>query len=48
MNKIENIFIIVLAVIMFAGCHRPENGEMSWIEEETYAGGKLGTTFNNS
>ncbi len=48
MNKIETILIIVLVAITLAGCHRPENGEMSWIEEETYAGGKLGTTFNSS
>ena len=33
---------------VFAGCNRPENTELSWIEEETYAGGKLGTTFNSS
>ena len=48
MEKITNSLILFLAVIMFVGCHKPENGEMSWIEEETYAGGKLGTTFNTS
>ena len=40
MNKITTTIIIVLGLFLFAGCHKPENGEMSWIEEETYAGGK--------
>ena len=44
----KKTLIIILAAALLAACHKPDNSEMSWIEEETYAGGKLGTTFNSS
>ena len=36
------------AAIILDGCHREIETDLSWLEEETYAGGKLGTTFNSS
>ena len=46
--KIMSLFLAGLLVLN--GCHKePEPEEpLSWLEEETYAGGKLGTTFNRS
>ena len=43
--------LILASLLLLNGCHKdePEPDEpLAWIEEETYAGGKLGTTFNAS
>ena len=40
---------MLVALLVMNGCHKdPEPEPLSWLEEETYAGGKLGTTFNAS
>ena len=45
-----SIFLLSAAMI-FGGCKKKEEmveEQLPWLEEETYAGGKLGTTFNRS
>ncbi len=43
---------LILVAGLCASCHHEpeeeEGGNLTWLEEETYAGGKLGTTFNSS
>jgi CxxC motif-containing protein (DUF1111 family) len=47
----KSFFILIGSLFVTAGilsgCHRQVE-EPDWLEEETYAGGKLGTTFNSS
>ena len=52
MKKLFSTIMLVscflTAAIILDGCHRETETDLSWLEEETYAGGKLGTTFNSS
>lgn len=46
-NKI--LYTLALSTILFCSCGPEENTiTPSWIDEETFAGGRLGTTFNSS
>lgn len=50
MKKIYRILALMAIPISFMACNPQETGDdpSAWIEEETYAGGRLGTTFNSS
>ena len=47
----KSFFILIGSLFIItgilSGCHR-QIEDPDWLEEETYAGGKLGTTFNSS
>lgn len=43
--------LTIAGLLVLNGCRKEEivpDEPLSWLEEETYAGGKLGTTFNTS
>ena len=50
MNTNKYIYMIAAAMMLLCSCVREEeeNPTPGWIDEETYAGGRLGTTFNFS